>query len=195
MHFSLFLSAGVGAGDARTIFIAAIAVLACLLGAEVAGICILISKWVRARRMKLERQNAEQTEENHFSGQFGAVALIAALPVATYTTLWVLAILTAAMAVVLVLLLIIVRACGYDVISSSAICEEVEDANEAEIEAEAETEADVEITDDVAAIFAEGSDPGELVADARDEGALSDDGDVAAMTELEEPSVASSSIR
>ena len=82
MHISMFLSMSMGTGSSRAAFIAAIAVLACLLGAEIAGICVLISKISHARRAKREYERRLEAEEQSTSylGGFGAVALLTALP-------------------------------------------------------------------------------------------------------------------
>ena len=98
--------------------LAAIVVLACVLGAEIAGICILISKMLRARRARLEHSHEEEDRDNqssyHYHNAAGALLLLGAIPQTSYTVLTVLAVLSALAAVVFVVLLIVFRACGYD---------------------------------------------------------------------------------
>ena len=127
MHFSLFFSNGLGAGDTRAIFVTAIAVLACLLGAEIAGICILLSKWRRAHHIKVDKHKYEALDERDYKGYSAAVmASFAAVPTATYTALIVLAALTAVLAVVFLVLLFVFRARGYDFASLRVVREEEE---------------------------------------------------------------------
>ena len=112
MHFSSLLSTGLGAGVTNTTFLVAIAVLACILGAEIAGICILISKMLRARKQKAERELEEN--QSSYGNYAGLLLLFGAIPQSTYIALSVLAALAALFAVVFVVLLAIFRACGYD---------------------------------------------------------------------------------
>ncbi len=121
MHISMFLSISMGTGSSRTAFIAAIAVLACLLGAEIAGICVLISKISRARRAKREYERRLEAEEQSTSylGGFGAVALLTALPQSLQLTFMLLLGSVVAMAVLFLVLLLIFRACGYDYLAPS----------------------------------------------------------------------------
>ena len=118
LQFSLFSFLSMGAGLTNAGFLVAIAVLACILGAEIAGICILISKMLRARKARFQRDREEEDHENrssyHYDRAVGTAVLLGAIPQASYTALTVLAILTALAAVVFVVLLIIFRACGYD---------------------------------------------------------------------------------
>lgn len=121
MHISMFLSMSMGTGSSRTAFIAAIAVLACLLGAEIAGICVLISKISRARRAKREYERRIEHEEQSSSylDGFGAVALLTAIPQSIQLTFVVLLGAVVAMAVLFLVLLLIFRACGYDYLAPS----------------------------------------------------------------------------
>ena len=52
LHYSLFVSSALSVGFAGAGLWVAIALLACVLGAEIAGICILVSKMLRAREAK-----------------------------------------------------------------------------------------------------------------------------------------------
>ena len=99
----------------ENIYYIAIAVLACVFGAEIAGICILINKMRRARRGESDVQN------DHYNGganyaiaalSFGAVSATAEL------TLLVLAIAAAAGAFVLCILLAVLHSKGYLLISA-----------------------------------------------------------------------------
>ncbi len=125
MHFSLLFSSALGSNLSNTGLLAAIAVLACILGAEIAGISILIGKFLRARRERYERRmsSTEDTDRDSSSYRnFAVVALMAggAVPQASYIALSVLAVLTAVAALVFAVLLVIFRLCGYDYVSSAA---------------------------------------------------------------------------
>ncbi|MBO5294307.1 MAG: hypothetical protein J6B71_03570, partial [Clostridia bacterium] len=117
MQFSLLTASMLGAGLTNTGFLAAIAILACILGAEVAGICILISKMLRARKARYERHDDTDsgTYRNYAAGAF---LLFGAIPQASYIALTVLAALAALAAVVFVVLLVIFRLRGYDFAAS-----------------------------------------------------------------------------
>ena len=101
----------------ENLYYIAIAVLACVLGAEIAGICMLVGKM---RRAKSEKADATNDEYNRGGGanyalaalSFGAVSATAEL------ALLVLAIAAAAGAFVLCILLIALRAKGYLLISA-----------------------------------------------------------------------------
>ena len=105
----------------NTTFLIAIALLACILGAEIAGICILVSKMLRARRERYQGEEIEAVEEQNSSYHYsvGIVALFGAIPQATYNALILLSALAALGAVVFVVLLIVCRAKGYDFASSA----------------------------------------------------------------------------
>lgn len=121
MHFSLLSMLAVGTGSTNTSFLVAIALLACLLGAEIAGICILIAKMLRARRERYRREELDVDGQNsnyHYS--MAPVALFAAIPQSTYTALTLLSALTVLGAIVFVVLLIVCRAKGYDFASSAS---------------------------------------------------------------------------
>ena len=117
MQFSLLTALMFGAGLTNTGFLAAIAILACILGAEIAGIGILISKMLRAKRGRFERRddNDDTTYRNYAAGAF---VLLGAIPQASYLALTVLAVLAAVAAVVFVVLLVIFRLRGYDFAAS-----------------------------------------------------------------------------
>ena len=117
---NLFVSA-LAVGTMNTTFLIAIALLACILGAEIAGIWSLISKMLRARRERYYHEEtdavAKQNPSYHYS--VGIVALFGAIPQGTYNALIVLSALAAVGAVVFVVLLIVCRAKGYDFASSA----------------------------------------------------------------------------
>lgn len=117
MHFSLLSSIVFGAGMTNVGFLVAVAALACILGAEIAGICILISKMVRARRARRQQEEEDAAMDRSASYHHHALGFLlafGAIPQTTYLALTVLAALTALAAVVFVVLLIVFRACGYD---------------------------------------------------------------------------------
>lgn len=123
MHFSLLFSTGLGASFSNTGFMIAIAVLALILGAEIAGIGVLVSKLVRARNRRFSRTEEDaESRSNH--ADYAALLLFGAVPQSTYLTLTVLAGLTALFAVVFLVLLIIFRVRGYDFASSGWYQEE-----------------------------------------------------------------------
>ena len=127
MHFSLLSSIALGAGMTNVGFLAAVAVLACILGAEIAGICILISKMVRARRARRQQEEEDAAMDRSASYHHHALGFLlafGAIPQTTYLALTVLAALTALTAVVFVVLLIVFRACGYDFAAMGAGREE-----------------------------------------------------------------------
>ena len=100
-----------------TSFLIAVAVFACLLGAEIAGIAILISKTARGRREKQEMDRLEERSNDYYHYGFPILAL-GAIPKATYTALSIIAGLAAVAAVVFAVLLIVARKNGYLFISS-----------------------------------------------------------------------------
>ena len=108
-------------GTMNTTFLIAIALLACILGAEIAGICILISKMLRARRGRYHHEETDTVEKQNSKYHYsvGIVALFGAIPQGTYNALIVLSALAAFGAVVFVVLLIVCRAKGYDFASSA----------------------------------------------------------------------------
>ena len=125
MYFSPLFSTVWGIGLTNTGFLVAIVALACILGAEIAGISILISKLLRARRARYER-NREETEEASSYRNYAVASLIlfGAVPQASYIALTVLAVLTAVAAVLFLVLLIVFRACSYDFASLDRYREE-----------------------------------------------------------------------
>ncbi len=143
MHFSLFISSVSSAGLTGAGFLIAIAVLACVLGAEVAGICILVSKMLRARAAKLKDDQIRETGDHssiYRDYAVTAVLLFGALPQASYIALTVLAVLTMLAAVVFVVLLVAFRACGYDFVSAAHLRQGMTQ-DEAQVEAQ-ELDAD-----------------------------------------------------
>ncbi len=123
----------------ETTFLAAIVVLACLLGAELAAICILISKAMQARREKQQREFAEEYNEKYHHGdhsdQFAVVALmVSAVPATTQIALLVLAVCTAVAAGVFVVLLMVFRAKGY-IFTAKHIADSADATNEGQASA------------------------------------------------------------
>ena len=111
----------------------AIAVLACILGAEIAGICMLIGKMRRARNGEDEAPVDEY--DNHGGANYAIAALsFGAVSATAELVLLVLAIAALVGAFVLCLLLVILYAKGYLLISAKA-------AKEAEAREQAEKEA------------------------------------------------------
>ena len=107
--------------NAENSFLIAIAVLACVLGAEIAGICILISKISHARRERLRLLDAEDSGAAYTEGDthhYAAALLLGAIPMSSQLALLILAIATAVAALVFVVLLIIFRAQGYALVSA-----------------------------------------------------------------------------
>ena len=105
-------------------FLIAIAALACVFGAEIAGICILISKISHARRERLrieEEADGEGYVEEADKHNFAAALLFGAVPMSAQLALLVLAIGTAVGALVFVVLLIVFRAQGYALVSARAL--------------------------------------------------------------------------
>ncbi len=115
MQFTLINSLAIGTGATTAGFIAAIAVLACIFGAELAGICILVGKLMRAKRARKEQERKEGSNRQTYDHRaMGIWVLLGAIPQTYYITLTSLAALTALAAVVFVVLLVIFRLCGYD---------------------------------------------------------------------------------
>ena len=122
MYYSLLSMMAVGAGTPNTSFLIAIALLACLLGAEIAGICILISKMARARRERYRSEEEEAVESHNSTYHYsigGGVMLLGAIPQISYRALAVLSALTVLGAIVFVILLIVCRVKGYDFAASA----------------------------------------------------------------------------
>lgn len=132
MQFSLFISSVWSAGFTNAGFLAAIAVLACVLGAEIAGICILISKMMRARAARTRQRHMEKREEQssiYRDYAVTAVLLFGAIPKASYLVLTVLSVLAVLAAILFVVLLVIFRSCGYDFASASRMHEAASSEN------------------------------------------------------------------
>ena len=100
------------------LFIAAI-VLACVLLAEVICIAALIIKLARARKLSRQEAQAENEEGGSYHHAVAPI-LLAALPQITYSTVSALIIAVAVASGVLIVMLIVVRAMGFDFVSRSA---------------------------------------------------------------------------
>ncbi len=134
------------------LFIAAV-VLACVLLAELIGIAALIVKLVRAK--KLAKQEEPVQDEETGSYRYAAFpALLAAIPQITYSTVSALIIAVAAASVVLLIVMIAVRAAGYDFVSHSA-----RKRARAENESDAVTDAYAEVEEE--ATLLDGEDTAE----------------------------------
>ena len=109
--------------SAESSFLIAIATLACVFGAEIAGICILISKISHARRerLRMEEADGEAYTEESDKHNFAAALLFGAVPMSAQLALLILAIGTAVGALVFVVLLIVFRVQGYALISARAL--------------------------------------------------------------------------
>ncbi len=117
----------------------AIAVLACILGAEIAGICMLVSKMRRAR--KGEDDVASNEYDNNTGAHYAIAALsFGALSATAELILLALAIAAAVGALVLCILLAVFYSRGYLLISAKAARE----AEEAEAKARAAKQAEQE---------------------------------------------------
>ena len=123
----------------ENIYYIAIAVLACVLGAEIAGICMLIGKMRRARKGE---ENAVNDEYDNNAGANYAIAALSfgALSVTAELILLVLAIAAAVGALVLCILLAVFYSKGYLLISTKAARE----AEDAEAKARAAKQAEQE---------------------------------------------------
>ncbi len=115
----------------ENLYYIAIAVLACVLGAEIAGICMLIGKMRRARNGGADASN----DEYHGGANYALAALsFGAVSATAELALLVLAIAAAVGAFVLCILLIVLHAKGYLLISAK---DEKADAQKAAEEQEA----------------------------------------------------------
>ena len=118
MNLQHFFAMSIGL-SVEHIYYIAIAVLACVLGAEIAGICMLIGKLRRARGGEIDMPNDEYDDNGGANYavaalSFGAVSATAEL------ALLVLAIAAAVGALILCLLLVFCYAKGYLLISAKA---------------------------------------------------------------------------
>ena len=124
-------------------FLIAIAVLACLFGAEVAGICILIRKMQHAHRDKLQDELEDELNSRHANDGSAHLAITAlsfgAIPLATQVAFFALAVLAAVGALVFAIVLIVFLAKGYVLVSRTALKQTVEEST-AEAEAPAQEE-------------------------------------------------------
>ena len=125
--------------NVENLYYVAIAVLACVLGAEIAGICMLIGKLRRARSGEVD---ATHDEYNNNGGANYAIAALSfgAVSATAELALFVLAIATLVGAFVLAVLLIVLYAKGYLLISAKA----QKEAAEAEARARAAKQAEQE---------------------------------------------------
>ena len=123
----------------ENIYYIAIAVLACILGAEIAGICMLIGKMRRARNGEADAPNDEY--DNNTGANYALAALsFGAVSATAELVLLVLAIAALVGAFVLCVLLVAFYAKGYLLISAKA----AKEAEQAEAKARAEREAEQE---------------------------------------------------
>ena len=118
MIFQQFFAASFGL-SVENVYYIAIAVLACILGAEIAGIYILINKLRQARNVEKDAQNDEYSSGN--SANFALAALsFGAVSATVELALLVLAIAAAVGAFVLCALLAVLYVKGYLLISPKA---------------------------------------------------------------------------
>ena len=103
----------------ENIYYIAIAVLACVLGAEIAGICMLIGKMRRARNDEADASNDEYNRGGGAGYAIGALSF-GAVSATAELALLVLAIAAAVGAFVLLILLAVLYAKGYLLISAKA---------------------------------------------------------------------------
>ena len=123
----------------ENIYYIAIAVLACILGAEIAGICMLIGKMRRARNGEADAPNDEY--DNNTGANYALAALsFGAVSATAELVLLVLAIAALVGAFVLCVLLVAFYAKGYLLISAKA----AKEAEDAEAKTRAEREAEQE---------------------------------------------------
>ena len=130
LHFQLFISSILGNGLSNTGFMLLIAALACVLGAEVACIGILISKMIRARKERAADEEEDDKPSTHAHALIPLLA-VAAVPQTMYATLSALAAITAFFAVVLLVLLVVCRLMRYDFVKASSARKSVADKPEA----------------------------------------------------------------
>ncbi len=120
MQLQYMLTSGSGGIDLSGPWLfVAIALLACLLGALVAGIGILISKISRANgeKRKAEDQMAREESRSHHWG-FSAVMMLGAVPAGAYIALAVVACCVAVAALAFVVLVVYYRIKGYMFLSA-----------------------------------------------------------------------------
>ncbi len=115
MELQYVLSAGLGGFPLTGPWLLiSIGVLALLLGAMIAGICVLISKVVRAEKEKKEVDAAQaRHDRSSYHWSFAPFVLLGAVPVGAYTAFSVLAWCIAVSGLVLAALVIIYRIKGY----------------------------------------------------------------------------------
>ncbi len=117
MQIYLTLSSVLGGAGA---FYLVLALLAAVLGAEIACIWILVHKMLRAKRAA-EESNREESRYRSYHYAYALPIMLAAIPKSGYMALSVLAGVTAVTSVVLVVLLIVFRAKGYSFASSKVL--------------------------------------------------------------------------
>ena len=150
MNLQQFFAMSIGLSVEHVYYIA-IAVLACVLGAEIAGICMLIGKWRRARSGEIDLPDDDY--DNNTGANYAIAALsFGAVSATAELALWVLAIAAAVGAFVLCLLLVVCYAKGYLLISArtekqAAIMERERAAQRAAQEAAAQAAAIAEEAD------------------------------------------------
>ena len=144
MNLQQFFAMSIGLSVEHVYYIA-IAVLACVLGAEIAGICMLIGKLRRARSGEIDLPDDDY--DNNTGANYAIAALsFGAVSATAELALWVLAIAAAVGAFVLCLLLVVCYAKGYLLISArtekqAAIMERERAAQRAAQEAAAQAAA------------------------------------------------------
>ncbi len=110
----------------------AVAVLACLLGAEIACIWILCSKVKKAHADKLRHENGAGSDNNFHSYGLTGVMMLGAASQTPYIALLVLSALCALAALVFAVLMIVFRVKGYDYVSVHRLEEEAEQSKQSE---------------------------------------------------------------
>ena len=125
MNLQQFFAMSLGL-SVESIYYIAIAVLACVLGAEIAGICILINKMRRARKGDEGVINDEYDHTSNGANYAIAALSFGAVSATAELALLVLAIAAAVGALVLCILLVAFYAKGYLLISAKAAKEAVE---------------------------------------------------------------------
>ena len=120
--------------SAERFFLIAIVLLACILGAEIAGICILIGKVRRAH-------GKEEDSERHYAL---GILLLGIVPRTTYAVFYTLAGAAAVGAIVLAVLLVVFRCKGYLFLAGK---ERRKEADTPDVDTDAGTEAAESVTE------------------------------------------------
>ena len=173
MYFQHFfaMTSGIASGiGVETSYLIAIAVLACIFGAEVAGICVLIGKLLQARRARIREELEEERRNDPYgqetqTGSF-AVALLAvgAVPMASQVALWVLSACALAGALVFLVLLIVFYVRGYALVTTPKKKESAAQAHEDASETTPNETS--EASEPVLAATEESTSPTDTLADA-----------------------------